>query len=267
MLPIEYTMDSVNGFLSQWLTSDGSLGATHILGALVVAYFGGILSSLTPCVYPMIPITLSVVGGLGPSHAGKRPWKQIWIRGASYVAGMTLVYSFLGVLAGLTGRVFGTLTNTPAWYLGLGLLLTLAALVMLEVIPFDPVATFDRLKRKFGKGHQPIHHTTQTQMSLAGSFVLGASSGFIAAPCTTPVLAGILGYIAKTQSVGLGLALMISFSLGLGTLLLLIATFAGALQTLPRSGQWMRTVKTLSGLILLAFAEYLIYRSGVLGGL
>ena len=96
---------------------------------------------------------------------------------------------------------------------------------------------------------------------------MGASSGFIAAPCTTPVLTVILGYIARTQSIGLGLALMVAFSFGLGTLLVLIAMFTGALQVLPRSGAWLRTVKTVSGLALLAFAEYLIYRSGQLGGL
>jgi thiol:disulfide interchange protein DsbD len=103
-------------------------------------------------------------------------------------------------------------------------------------------------------------------MTLLGAFTLGASSGFIAAPCTTPILTSILAYIAKTQSVGLGLALMLSFACGLGTLLLLIAAFTGFLQLLPRSGNWMKTMKTLSGLILLAFGEYLIYRAGGLGG-
>ena len=100
-----------------------------------------------------------------------------------------------------------------------------------------------------------------------GAFTLGASSGFIAAPCTTPVLTSILAYIAKTQSISLGLGLMFFFSLGLGTLLLIIAGFAGAITVLPRSGQWMKTIKTLSGLMLLVFAQYLIYRAGTLGGL
>ena len=95
---------------------------------------------------------------------------------------------------------------------------------------------------------------------------LGASSGFIAAPCTTPVLTSILAFIAKTQSVGLGLALMVAFSLGLGTLLMIIAGFTGALQLMPRSGHWMKRIKTLSGIILLGFAEYLIYRGGAMGG-
>ena len=99
-----------------------------------------------------------------------------------------------------------------------------------------------------------------------GAFFLGASSGFIAAPCTTPVLTGILAYIAKTQSIGVGFLLMTSFSLGLGTLLIGISAFTGALQILPKSGEWMKTIKVGSGLILLAFAEYLIYRAGIAGG-
>ncbi|MGK5087327.1 cytochrome c biogenesis protein CcdA, partial [Bdellovibrionota bacterium FG-2] len=80
-------------------------------------------------------------------------------------------------------------------------------------------------------------------------------------------LPSILAYIAKTQSVGVGLALMISFSVGLGTLLLIVAVFAGAIRVLPRSGQWLRMIKVISGLILLGFAEYLIFKAGTLGGL
>ncbi|MGZ3709570.1 MAG: cytochrome c biogenesis protein CcdA [Bdellovibrionota bacterium] len=239
-----------------------SLG--NALGAIVLAYFGGILSSLTPCVYPMIPITVSVVGGAGPA---RRSWHQVWLRGGVYVAGMTVVYSFLGVLAGITGKVFGSFTNTSGWYFSLGILMTAASLVMLDVIPFDPLVWWENLKRRFRGKHAPARaHHPHEEMTLLGAFVLGASSGFIAAPCTTPVLTSILAYIAKTQSVGLGLALMFSFSVGLGTLLLVIAAFAGALQVLPRSGAWMKTVKTASGLILLGFAEYLIYRAGHIGG-
>jgi thiol:disulfide interchange protein DsbD len=75
-----------------------------MLTAILFAYFGGVLSSLTPCIYPMIPITVSVVGGAGPL---KRSWGEVLLRGFAYVLGMTVVYSFLGVLAGLTGKVFG----------------------------------------------------------------------------------------------------------------------------------------------------------------
>jgi thiol:disulfide interchange protein DsbD len=239
----------------------------QLLAALGTAYAGGILASLTPCVYPMIPITVSVVGGMGHMKPGEsHRLREVWIRGIAYVAGMTVVYSFLGVLAGLTGKVFGSFTNTPQWYLGLGFVMTLAALMMLDVIPFDPQAWIEQIKRNLGMKHK-IHAHHEKEVTLLGAFGLGASSGLVAAPCTTPVLTSILAYIAKTQSIGLGLGLMFFFSLGLGTLLLVIAGFAGAMAVLPRSGQWMKTIKTLSGLLLLAFAQYLIYRAGALGGI
>ena len=257
-------MDFVTDFLAKLLgPGSGSLGFGETFVAIGAAYLGGVLSSLTPCIYPMIPITVSVVGGIGRERKGIGP---VLVRGLFYIAGMAVTYSFLGVLAGLTGKVFGSFTNTSGWYLTLGVIMNVAALWMMDVIQFDPVAWGNALKRKWSKG-APVAAPVQREMTHISAFLLGASSGFIAAPCTTPVLTSILAYIAKTQSVGLGLALMLSFSLGLGTLLLVIATFAGAARALPRSGLWMERVKKASGLLLLAFAEYLIFRAGTLGGL
>lgn len=262
------TMHSITSFLIELTTlKSGDISLTQGFFALCAAYFGGILASLTPCVYPMIPITVSVVTGLGPT---RKSWREVILRGTAYVSGMTLVYSFLGVIAGVSGRVFGSFTNTQGWYLSLGIIMSLASLIMLEVIPFDPIIWWDSFKRVVLR--KSTHHTPsetalqKKEMTLLGACLLGASSGFIAAPCTTPILTSILAYIAKTQSVGLGFLLMASFSMGLGTLLLLICGFSGALQILPRSGQWMKTIKIGGGLILLAFAEYLIYRAGQIGG-
>lgn len=258
-------MDFVSGLLA---TNAESFSLLQILAALGLAYFGGVLSSLTPCVYPMIPITMSVIGGMGPH---RRSWRDVALRGGFYVAGMMVSYSFLGVLAGLTGRVFGTFTNSSGWYLGLGIVMTFAALVMVEALPFDPAVWWHTFKRKahpywpFSVFFRHIHYATpfeKKEMTLLGAFTLGASSGFIAAPCTTPVLTAILAFIAKTKSVGFGFFLMLFFSLGMGTLLLVVAAFAGALQVLPRSGNWLKTVKIASGLILLAFADYLFFKAG-----
>ena len=264
-------MDSIAEFLNRLLIStNGEIRLLQAISAFFIAYLGGLVSSLTPCVYPMIPITLSVVGGVG---TGRRTWNQIWIRGLVYVLGMTVVYSFLGVLAGITGRVFGAFTQTSGWHLLLGLFMTFAALVMLDVISFDPMVQWQRIKMIFRKEKAAHRNGAPTaigkdqEMTLLGVFILGASSGSIAAPCTTPILAAILAYIAKTQSVGLGFMLMFAFSMGLGTLLLVIAAFTGALQVLPRAGKWMNSIKFISGMLLLIFAEYLIYRAGILGGL
>jgi len=273
-------MHSITQFLSDILnTNPGELSIGHAILAFFVAYLGGVLSSLTPCVYPMIPITVGVVGGIGSK---RKSWHEVTFKSAAYVSGMALIYSFLGVLAGISGKVFGSFTNHSGGYLIVGTIMTLAALVMLDILSFDPLAWWTTLKTKFlntyhpsspqpSQEHTQKHHHKHPhkhpEMTFVGAFFLGASSGFIAAPCTTPVLSSILAFIAKTQSVGLGFVLMLAFSLGLGTLILTLALFAGSIQVLPRSGQWMKTVKTGSGLILLAFAEYLIYRAGTLGGL
>jgi cytochrome c-type biogenesis protein len=258
-------VDSLASFLSSLLSPEGgALTPAQALAAIGVAYLGGVLSSLTPCVYPMIPITVSVVGGVG-HEGGRRPWGEIALRSGSYVFGMAVIYAALGVLAGVSGKVFGSATNTQGWYLALGLIMTVAALMMMEVIKFDPVALWNHWKaRRRAREGSPAYQAQQREVGYLGAFILGASSGFIAAPCTTPALTAILAYIAQSQSVGLGMALMLAFSAGLGTLLMLIAAFAGALKLLPRSGMWMQRVKVLSGLILLGFAEYLIYRAGQL---
>ncbi|MEK6704947.1 MAG: cytochrome c biogenesis protein CcdA [Bdellovibrionota bacterium] len=262
-------MHSITDFLTGLLgAGNEQLGFIQALGAVCLAYLGGILSSLTPCVYPMIPITVSVVGGIGPT---KKSWHAVWVRSLVYVSGMAVAYSFLGVLAGLTGRIFGSFTNTAGWYFIIGLIMNVASLVMLDIIPFDPLTWWETIKNKLrlASSKKPVHHRTSTEkeeVTLLGAFCLGASSGFIAAPCTTPVLTSILAFIAKSQSIGLGLLLMMSFAFGLGTLLLVIAISTGALQILPRSGRWMKHIKILSGLLLLWFAEYLLYQAGKLGG-
>ena len=254
-------MESITRFLTTLL---GSGSSASVLLAILIAYIGGVLSSLTPCIYPMIPITVSVVGGLSHDTLAQRPsWRKVLGRGLAYVSGMTVIYSFLGVAAGLTGKVFGSFTNTSAWYMSLGFIMTLAALTMMDVLPFDPQLWMNWVKAKF-TDRKSSTHQRHTEPGFLSAFTLGASSGFIAAPCTTPVLTAILGYIAKTQSIGIGLALMIAFSAGLGTILILIAAFAGSLQVLPRSGLWMKKIKIGSGLILLGFAEYLFYRAGAM---
>ncbi|NDG83679.1 MAG: hypothetical protein EBX52_01405 [Proteobacteria bacterium] len=250
-------MDQLASSLEKWL-SQGSIGGSLL--ALGLAYLGGILSSLTPCIYPMIPITIGVVGGI-QTHHEERNTRGILMRGVAYVLGMAIIYAFLGVLAGLTGRVFGSFTNSSGWYIGLSLFMSLAALVMMDVLPIDPQAILDRLKRAMGLSGGS-RSNTEKEATLAGAFILGASSGFIAAPCTTPVLSAILAYIAQTQSVMLGLGLMIFFALGLGTLLIAIAAFAGSLQRLPKAGAWMNRIKIFSGILILAFSNYLMFKAG-----
>ena len=250
-------MDHLAQSLASLLKS-GSFGGSLL--AIFLAYIGGILSSLTPCIYPMIPITIGVVGGI-QTHDKERDTRGVLIRGLAYVLGMAIIYAFLGVLAGITGQVFGSFTNNYKWYLGLGVVMTFASLMMMDIIPFDPQALLDRVKRSIGLSGGTTSNN-EKEATLLGAFALGASSGFIAAPCTTPVLTAILAFIAQTQSVILGLTLMLAFAFGLGTILIGIAAFAGSFQKLPRAGHWMNKIKIFSGMLILAFAEYLIYKAG-----
>jgi cytochrome c-type biogenesis protein len=234
-----------------------------LLLALGGAYLGGILASLTPCIYPMIPITIGVMGGADL----QKTKKSLWLRAFFYILGMALVYSVIGIAAGLSGRAFGTQTNTPEWYLAMAGILIFSALMMLDVITFDLQRWFNQIRSFLSQKERKAITPNTAPVSIWGALGLGATSGIIAAPCTTPVMTAILALIAKTQSVTLGFSLMLSFAFGLGTLLLMIALFTGSLKLLPRSGQWMLAIKRVSGLLILGFAQYLIYRAGILGGI
>lgn len=231
------------------------------LGALLLAYLGGILSSFTPCVYPMIPITVGFIGG-----TAERSLKTGWILSSFYVLGMALIYTALGIVASVSGKIFGTFTNTPAWYLVLGAIMALSSLWMLDVIKLDPNVLVAKLMRSRAT-HKPNTVTgvvERNEGTILGALFLGASSGFIASPCTTPVLTTILSYIAAEKSIVFGGLLMFFFALGLGTILVAIGTFTGAMKLMPRSGKWLDTVKLVSGLLILALSQYFIFKAGTL---
>lgn len=225
---------------------------------LVLAYLGGVISSFTPCIYPMIPITVGFIGG----HSEKN-WKTGLTLSIFYVLGMAFVYSWLGVFAALSGRIFGTLTNTQGWYIFLGVVLTLSSLWMLDVLKFDPNVMVEKLRRKFIGGRAGrVTLKEKEENSWLSAFTLGASSGFLAAPCTTPVLTVILTFIATNHSIVRGTLLMFAFALGLGTILVIVGTFAGALKLMPRSGKWLSLIKTASALLILFMGQYYIFRAG-----
>ncbi len=240
-------------------TQSGSY--TSFLFALILAYLGGIASSLTPCIYPMVPITVSYIGG-----TSKRSLKSGWILSSSYVLGMATIYTILGIVASLSGKIFGSFTNSWRWNLGLGIVMVFSSLWMLDAIQFDPAVLLARAKNAlFGiKANTKLNTSDREEASIRGAFFLGISSGFIAAPCTTPVLTAILGFVAQSQSVFRGGALMFSFALGLGTILVLVGTFAGALKLLPKSGHWMTIIKKLSGLLMTALGLYFVFKAGSL---
>lgn len=216
--------------------------------AIPVMFVAGVLTSLTPCVYPMIPITAGIVGG-GNLGTGSR--KRATFLTLSYVLGLALVYATLGLIAGLTGSLFGSISTNPWLYLAMANVLILAALAMLDVIHVQVPARF-------------LRPTTGTGGRAASAFGMGAASGLVAAPCSAPVMAGVLTWVGTTRNAGLGFIYLFVFSLGMTALLVVVGIFSGSLTALPRSGKWMLWVKRVFALILFGAAEYYLIQTGQL---
>jgi thiol:disulfide interchange protein DsbD len=219
--------------------------------ALPVLFIAGVLTSLTPCVYPMIPITAAIVGGqtAGQPVSRLRPT----LLTLTYVAGLAGVYSALGVFAGLTGTLFGSVSTNPWLYFAMANVLVLAALGMLDVVPVRLPAGIMARAANLG-----------TAGRFSGAFAMGAMSGLVAAPCSAPVMAAVLTWVTATQSVALGFLYLLTFSVGMCTLLVVVGLSSGALARLPRAGAWMVTVKKVFALVMLGAAEYYLIKMGQL---
>lgn len=224
------------------------------LAALPLLFGAGVLTSLTPCVYPMIPITAAIVGGQSAAEeAGTviaSKWRPLGLS-LTYVMGLATVYAGLGLLAGLTGTMFGTVSANPWAYFTMANLLLLAALSMLDVLPVRVPSAILQRAANAGTGGR-----------IAGAFVMGAASGLVAAPCSAPVMAAVLTWVSTTGSAALGFAYLFTFSLGMCTLLVIVGMSSGALSRLPRAGMWMVWVKKGFAFLMLGMAEYYLVKMG-----
>jgi len=229
-------------------TSDLGLGTLIGQGSLLafgVAFAGGVATSLTPCVYPLIPITVSIFGARKAASRG-----EAMALSGLYVLGIAAMYSALGAGAALTGKAFGSVMQNP-WVIGF-VALVLAALAASMFGLFElrlPSSWQARLGTVGGAGR-------------AGALAMGLVSGIIAAPCTGPVLAAALAFVAAKGSVSFGLAIMFVYALGMGLLFFLIGAFS---VSLPKSGPWMEAVKSVFGVALLAAA--LVFLQGAIPAL
>ncbi len=209
------------------------------LFAFGTAFIGGFLTSLTPCVYPLIPITVSLFG------ARKDKVSRVRAMGlaAAYVGGMGAMYAGLGVVAALAGHGFGAQLAKPLVVVPIAIVFLAMAASMFGAFELSlPTEVQGKLTTVGGEGP-------------AGAFAMGLVGGIIAAPCTGPVLASILAYVATTRSVGLGASLLFTYALGMGVLFFLIAAFA---VSLPKSGTWMDVVKSIFGVVMLVAALYFL---------
>jgi thiol:disulfide interchange protein DsbD len=222
------------------------------IAALPILFIAGVLTSLTPCIYPMIPITVAIVGGNAVGGEQRSRSRTIWLT-LSYVLGLAVVYAALGVFAGLTGTLFGSVSTNPWLYFLMANLLILAALAMLDAIPIRLPSTLLNRASSVGKGG-----------TLSGALAMGAASGLVAAPCSAPVMAAVLTWVTVTKSGVLGFFYLFVFSLGMCTLLVIVGLSSGTLAKLPRAGEWMLWVKRLFALIMLGVAEYYLVQMGLL---
>lgn len=211
------------------------------LAAFFFVFVVGFLTSLTPCVYPMIPITLAVLGARAEKNS---PLKNFSFA-LTYVLGLALTYAVLGVIAASTGGLFGSLLGNP-WVVGaIALIFAVMGLSLLGLYDIQAPAF---IRNKLGVG--------QLTQNYAGAFVTGLIAGIVASPCVGPVLVGILTYIAQTQDRGFGFFLLFTFAFGMGLPFLALGFSSALITHLPKAGPWMNGIKTLFGVVMIGMAFY-----------
>ncbi len=204
----------------------------------LAAFLGGIVISLTPCVLPIIPLTITVIGARG---AGSR--SKAFGLSLVYVLGIGFTYSTLGVIAATTGALFGSLFQS-SWFLLFAIaLFTLLAFGLFGAYELQlPAGIRNKLMARQGSG-------------FFGVFFMGLIAGLVASPCVGPVLVGVLAFIATTGSVLFGFTLLFTFAMGMGVLFLVVGTFSGEIQRLP-TGPWMTAIENGLGVLMMAVAFY-----------
>jgi len=208
---------------------------------LVGIFFGGMLVSMTPCVYPMIPITLSIIGA---RSATSTPLAG-FARSLVFVLGIASIYTILGMVVALSGGTVGFLLQNKYFLLSLSVLFIAMGISMLGAYNLQlPPSIAAKLQGNGSRG------------GYVGAFLLGITTGIVASPCGSPVLVGILALAgAKGQAI-LGAAMLFTYALGIGMLFLLLGTFPAFLGKVPKSGVWMEDVKKFLGLVLIIASFY-----------
>lgn len=217
-----------------------ALESNGILVGLLFVFLGGLALNLTPCVYPLIPITIGYFGGQSEGKTSK-----LFFMGLLFMLGMAVTYSIVGVVTSLTGAVFGALLQNPIVILIIAAIFLVLSLSMFGVYEFKMP---DAWVAKAGgaKG------------GMFGAFFMGLTMGIVAAPCIGPFVLGLVTYVATKGDPLFGFLMFFVLALGLGLPYLFLAIFSGKIKNLPRAGLWMDAVKHIFGLILIAMALYFL---------
>ena len=217
----------------------GMRGWTLVL-TLAGIFLGGMALNLTPCVYPLIPITVSYFGGRSGQGRGK-----LLAHGFFYITGLAMTNSILGVVAAMTGGLMGALLQNP-WVLA-----TVAAVLLVFA---SSLFGFWDLRLPTGL----TRAATKNYAGYFGTFFMGMTLGVVAAPCIGPFVLGLLTWVASTANPVFGFAVFFTLSLGLGLPLFILAMFSGRLEKMPGSGEWMNWVRKAMGWVLVGMAAYFI---------
>ena len=211
-----------------------------MIWTLLGIFAGGFALNLTPCIYPLIPITISYFGGQSKNNQGK-----LAIHAICYIGGLSITNSVLGVVAAMTGGLLGSLLQNP-------LVLAFVALVLL----FFATSLFGLWELRMPYGLTQAASKTYT--GYLGSVFMGLTLGVVASACIGPFILGLLTWVAGIGNPLIGFIIFFVLSLGLGLPLFFLALFSGQLQKLPRSGDWMVWVRKLLGWVLVGMAAYFI---------
>lgn len=237
--------NDVNKNLSEKVSDDESsiastLENSGIILSLIFVFIWGLALNLTPCVYPLIPITIGYFGGQAEGKTSR-----LALLGLLYMLGIALTYSVVGVITALSGAVFGTLLQNPIVIIIIVLVFIALALSQFGVYEFKLP---DSLVAKAGGA----------QGGAFGAFFMGLTMGIVAAPCIGPVVLGLVTYVALKGDVLYGFLMFFVLALGLGFPYLLLAIFSGKIKSLPRAGLWMEGVKHIFGFLLIGMAIYFL---------
>jgi thiol:disulfide interchange protein DsbD len=223
------------------------ISSRGIFFALVSVFISGLLLNATPCVYPIIPITIGFFVNQSAGEGSPR-LRRTFLMASTYVLGMAITYSILGVIASMTKGLFGAALQNPIVLVALALLMIGLALSMFGVYEFRLPESLNQFANK----------SAQSTSGIIGALVMGLTMGIVAAPCIGPFVLGLLVHVGTKGDPVYGFFMFFVLALGLGLPYLVLGTFSGALKSLPRSGLWMVTVRKVFGLVLVGMALYFL---------
>lgn len=224
--------------ISDWLQTTLN---QHGLGIGVLAVFiGGLALNLTPCVYPMIPVTLAFFANQAAGAV-----RRTALLAFLYVAGISLSYAVLGVAAAATGALFGSWLQSPfilVWIAVAILALSLSMFGVYELRIPQPI----------------LNKLGSASAGLWGAFLMGLAVGLVAAPCVGPFLVGLMLFISRLHNPAIGFLLFFVLGLGMGVPSLVLALAANRIRRLPKAGEWLIWSKKALGIVLIGLAFYFV---------